>query len=519
MNFKSFNKFNKILLKKVLYIIPTTIQIKQISLFMISIAILSFILSTTFSCTANYFFETNGSIEKNLENEQFNQKAISINVNISLPIYRFYPKTLVFEKEIDKVVVEVFNIQSNESIFVRDYPNINNISFEIPQGRYNIKILGYIDSGNVLYIHGEKLIDLTNAGSNINITIETELVSGKASVKVLPDFTQVENQTFEIIQATVTFINQLTEQILEESTHTANIQSIESIEMELTPGMWSTFVEILAKNTSNEIDVRYAKSSTKIVYIEPSLITNVRLRPVIPSISQIGEVVIVVDIHDGDTFKDVNNASYRIIGIDSPEVSAGSKPVGEFNQEAKQFLISFANYNGMQGLLRVINKGTDVYGRTLAYVFDRYGRFFYEEEICKSGYARPLFYSDNEIQSLTQRIIQAYTNAYIERKGIFSKWESAPLVTSSTINKIDYVGKIVWLEGLVTSITSDSNKYTIQLDDGWAKIEIRNEEYNRLFDTSLQILNNKVVKFYGELWSESGIYKILLRAQFEYLIN
>ncbi|MFN3692439.1 MAG: thermonuclease family protein, partial [Fervidobacterium sp.] len=418
----------------------------QIGMILISLGILSF----TFSCTAD---------------SSLSQKPVCVNVNVLVPIH---PQTLAFEKDIDKVVINVFDYQNGESLLVRDYPNINNISFEIPKGEYKIRILGYINSGSVLYIHGETLLDLRNVSSNAYVTIKTELISGRAKIKVVPDLTKVQGQTFEIIQATATFVNQLTEQVLETSTNTANLQSIEDIEIELLPGMWSTSVEILAKNSTNEIDVRYAKSFAKIIYVEPNHTVNVKLQPIVPSTSEIGEVVVVFDIHDGDTFKDNMNQSYRVIGIDAPEVSAGTKPIGEYNQDAKQFLIDFASHNGTQGVLRVINRGTDTYGRVLAYVFDKYGRLFYEEEICKSGYARPLFYSDNEIQDLTQRISQAYKQAYTTRRGIFSKLENAPLIVSSTSNKSDYVGKIVWLQGLVTSITSDSTKYTIQLDDGWA---------------------------------------------------
>ncbi|ABR30477.1 hypothetical protein Tmel_0613 [Thermosipho melanesiensis BI429] len=46
---------------------------------------------------------------------------------------------------------------------------------------------------------------------------------------------------------------------------------------------------------------------------------------------------IVTTVIDGDTFYTANEEKVRIVGIDTPEIHSGSKPIGEFGEEAKIF--------------------------------------------------------------------------------------------------------------------------------------------------------------------------------------
>ncbi|WP_049751016.1 hypothetical protein [Fervidobacterium nodosum] len=54
----------------------------------------------------------------------------------------------------------------------------------------------------------------------------------------------------------------------------------------------------------------------------------------------------------------------------------------------------------------------------------------------------------------------------------------------------------------------------------FATVKIRDEEYRYIFNNyNLYDLNNKKVKFYGELWNDEGKPTIMLRAPFEIVIE
>ncbi|MFN3692088.1 MAG: thermonuclease family protein [Fervidobacterium sp.] len=164
-------------------------------------------------------------------------------------------------------------------------------------------------------------------------------------------------------------------------------------------------------------------------------------------------------------------------------------------------------------------KGKDNYGRTLAYVFgkDNQGnKILYEASVTELGYARPLFYSENYVTNYGEQIINAYRRAYESKKGIFSKWETAPKITKTSAWS-NYVGKIIWLEMDVSNVYKSSSVWYIVSD--FAVVKIRDEEYSRIFGGyNLYSLTGKRVKFYGELWNDGGKPTIMLRAPWEIVL-
>ncbi|HOQ39871.1 MAG TPA: thermonuclease family protein [Fervidobacterium sp.] len=234
-------------------------------------------------------------------------------------------------------------------------------------------------------------------------------------------------------------------------------------------------------------------------------------------INQPLEDVDISYVIDGDTFKVVgSDQSVRIVGIDTPEIHDSSKPIGEYGEEAKEYFEDFAQEYDVY----IKKVGTDTYGRTLAYVFgkvDENEYAFYESSVVKQGLARPLIYDDNADQYLTPKIVQSYNKAFEDKVGIFSKWDNAPVLTNAQ-NYKSYLGKIVFLEGKVTSVTNSNGWYNIYSD--WFRINIREEEYQYLFNNyNLYNLKGKTVRFYGELWDENGRPEILLRSPNEILFN
>ena len=248
------------------------------------------------------------------------------------------------------------------------------------------------------------------------------------------------------------------------------------------------------------------------------------------SIIQSLEAVEVSSVTDGDTFNIYSGEAtvkIRIIGIDTPETysdSGSSKPVGEYGEDATSYLKDFVSKYTIY-IKKIIENGKimrDSHERILAYVFGRTNdnRFiFYESSILKEGLARPLIYFDNDDSYLTPRIVEAYNYAFENKKGIFSKWNIAPVLNNSN-NFQNYIGKIVFLNGTVQSVGHDNSEYYI--NSSWFTIKIRDPEYYYFFKNyNLYNLKRKTVKFYGELWEDedSGKPMILLRSPNEIVVN
>ena len=221
-------------------------------------------------------------------------------------------------------------------------------------------------------------------------------------------------------------------------------------------------------------------------------------------------VVTSREVVDGDTFY-IHGKGYRLIGIDTPEVHRGKKPVGEFGKEAKEYLKWFAD----EFKERYIYKGQDVYGRNLIYLFstDGTGVFFYEASVTEMGLARPLIYEENSIPDLIEDVVEAYEKAWRERKGIFSKWESAPVLRKGDSWK-NKIGKIVWIEDTVKKVFETKSLYIAKGE--FASFIARKNGYRYAFkDFDFYSLKGKRIRVYGELWEYKGRPEIMVRAPFE----
>ena len=259
----------------------------------------------------------------------------------------------------------------------------------------------------------------------------------------------------------------------------------------------------------------FRKSKTNAVYflvIAVSLVLSLTLSSCSPQET----VVSGVEVLDGDTLR-VSGQSFRIVGIDAPEIHEGDKPVGEYGQDAKYYLYWFAsNFE-----LSYEQKGKDSYGRILVYLFgkDRQtgAKYLYEASLAENGYARPLIYDSTSVSNYTKAIVDAYKRAYENKRGIFSKYDNTPVIDKTKASQLSsYKGKIVWLEMDVNNVIFSNDTYYIYSD--FALVKIRSGEYNNLFNGyNLYGLKGRKVRFYGELWYDSyeGKYMIMLRAPFE----
>ncbi len=221
-------------------------------------------------------------------------------------------------------------------------------------------------------------------------------------------------------------------------------------------------------------------------------------------------VTTVTSVIDGDsvTVKALNG-TVRLIGIDAPETRSGSKPAGQFADEAKDYLEMITRESGKVTLEL---HGKDTYGRHLAYLFDSEGTLI-NSDIVRQGLARPLTYEDTSHYS--SEIRNAYREAFRSRRGIFTFYDQSPVFDASIVrgNLYSYqsggfLGRVIWVEFEVTSV----NGLTLVGDD--IVVRIRSEEASLfvLDQADLQVLYRKRIRVYGEVWQDtSGKALMLIR--------
>lgn len=81
---------------------------------------------------------------------------------------------------------------------------------------------------------------------------------------------------------------------------------------------------------------------------------------------QVGEIIHVTSVHDGDTFR-LGAERVRIIGVDAPEIGERANCTAEqvMALRAPDYLSAALASNNV----RIVRHGHGVYGRTLAYVY------------------------------------------------------------------------------------------------------------------------------------------------------
>lgn len=94
--------------------------------------------------------------------------------------------------------------------------------------------------------------------------------------------------------------------------------------------------------------------------------------------------VSVAYVHDGDTFQTSTGERVRLLGIDAPEVAHHNVQAEFFGEESTRWLRD--RIGGQVVTLKPGPEPVDRYGRTLAWVFDRHGRFV-NEELLRTGNA------------------------------------------------------------------------------------------------------------------------------------
>jgi micrococcal nuclease len=123
-------------------------------------------------------------------------------------------------------------------------------------------------------------------------------------------------------------------------------------------------------------------------------------------------------VDDGDTILLKNNNRVRYIGINTPEVAHKDQPAEPYGYAAKKYNIKLVY--GKQVRIEYDRNKKDRYGRLLAYVFLKDGKFV-NEAMIREGYAYCLFHKENSKYS--DLFLKTQREAMKSNRGIWRKWQ------------------------------------------------------------------------------------------------
>lgn len=137
-----------------------------------------------------------------------------------------------------------------------------------------------------------------------------------------------------------------------------------------------------------------------------------------PSASRQGEreAVHVVRVVDGDTLLLERGVRVRFLGVNTPEIAHDDQPEEPFGPEAKEFTRKFLEGRPVE--LEYDQERTDMYGRTLAYVYAD-GRML-NEALIEAGLSEAV--TRHPYRSDRKRLFEAAEKrAYEKKLGIWSQ--------------------------------------------------------------------------------------------------
>jgi micrococcal nuclease len=118
---------------------------------------------------------------------------------------------------------------------------------------------------------------------------------------------------------------------------------------------------------------------------------------------------------DGDTLVLEGGTRVRLLGLDAPEVGYGGKEPEYFAPASKAFLEQLVQKAGGELRLEYDRVRIDMYGRTLAYLWNREGGFL-NEIILLEGYA--VFYEGDALR-WRERLRLAAEEARRNQRGLW----------------------------------------------------------------------------------------------------
>jgi len=163
--------------------------------------------------------------------------------------------------------------------------------------------------------------------------------------------------------------------------------------------------------------VRSASPATiaVIIFILLAMLRLLVFRPESPIVRSTKSIATVRYVIDGDTLDLVDGRRVRLLGIDAPEAGFQEKIAEPWAEESTEWLRD--RVEGYEVTLRIDEKETDRYGRTLAWIFDVNG-VLVNQQILTEGHAKLLSSFGLPID-LEPALREAESRARIQKSGLW----------------------------------------------------------------------------------------------------
>ena len=176
----------------------------------------------------------------------------------------------------------------------------------------------------------------------------------------------------------------------------------------------------------------------------------------------------VKTVYDGDTVQLENGRKIRLLGINTPEVQHGYKPLEAGGEEAKAWLINKLQHTKVRLELGVEN--TDKYGRTLAHLFSE-NKEHINLSLVKEGLATISIYPPN--LQYVDELVAAERQAQKNKRGIWNRPEYAAIPVGSLTDSghpgwTRLTGKVVAVRDTPKSVyLVFSNRFEARIERDW----------------------------------------------------
>jgi micrococcal nuclease len=211
---------------------------------------------------------------------------------------------------------------------------------------------------------------------------------------------------------------------------------------------------------------------------------------------------------DGDTFVLTDGAHVRLVGVDTPELERGGRPVQYYAEEARKFLTGLVQDKKVT--LKIPWPRKDKYGRTLAYLYLENGTFV-NAEIIKQGYGfaytkYPFEYMDTfrEYQKQAMR----------ESRGLWGRnlvTDGLKAIGPSEANK--HYSERVIVQGKIIRTYSSRKACFLNFHQDWQhhlSVVIFAGSFYKFPDSPEKYYLNKHVKVLGKIREYRGAPEIIL---------
>jgi len=153
----------------------------------------------------------------------------------------------------------------------------------------------------------------------------------------------------------------------------------------------------------------------------------------------------VASVFDGDTFRARSGERIRLLGINTPEVGHGNQPEQPYAKQAKLRLIQLITGKSVQ--LRLDKEKQDKYGRTLAHIYLRDGRWINNIMVAE-GLAHVYTFAPNFYRA--DELLQSESLARNDMRGLWKSSRFRVLDASNISSR--HIGQFHLVRGYVKDV-------------------------------------------------------------------